>query len=440
MSPGGDLFDAAAEAQLASKAPLAARLRPKTLDEVIGQGHLLGPGAPLRVLIEADQLRSAILWGPPGTGKTSLARIVASSTQKSFESLSAVASGVKDVRDALEAARRRLGERGKGTILFIDEVHRFNKSQQDVLLPGVEEGLVILIGATTENPYFSVNPPLLSRATLWRLHPLGPADLETLVRRGLELEGAEATEEALEALVGSADGDGRAALSTLELAVALAQARSPESPPQDGRAGLVTQDDVSKARDGRLYHQGADDHYDQISAFIKSVRGSDPDAGLYWLARMLEAGEDPRFLARRLVILASEDVGLADPQSLVMANAAARALEFVGLPEAALHLAQATVYLALAPKSNRITLALGRARADLAAGQHHEVPAHLRDASYRGANALGHGNEYRYPHDTPVGWVEQQYRPADLEGHIYYEPSELGEERDIFDRLRHSQD
>jgi putative ATPase len=285
-----------------------------------------------------------------------------------------------------------------------------------------------------------VNPPLLSRATLWRLEALGPGDLETLVRRGLEVEEAEMDDETIDAVVGVADGDARAALTTVELAVALARAGSGRSGPQDGGLVLVTQDDVAKARDGRLYHQGADDHYDQISAFIKSVRGSDADAGLYWLARMLEAGEDPRFIARRLVILASEDVGLADPNALVAACAAARALEFVGLPEAALHLAQATVYLACSPKSNRITVALGRARADVASGLHHDVPPHLRDASYRGASALGHGTEYRYPHDTPIAWVEQQYRPAELEGHIYYEPSELGEERKIFDRLRHSQD
>ncbi|HVX22431.1 MAG TPA: replication-associated recombination protein A [Acidimicrobiales bacterium] len=444
----GDLFESAAEQRLQSRAPLAARLRPKTLDDVVGQRHLVAPGAPLRVLVESDRLGSVILWGPPGTGKTTLARLLADATAKAFVPLSAVTSGVKDVREALEGARRRLGEQGRGTILFVDEVHRFNKAQQDVLLPGVEEGLVVLVGATTENPFFEVNAPLMSRATLWRLEPLSTEDLATLVRRGLAVEGAEAADDAVDALVAAADGDARSALTTLEVAVALAEARSrPGSRPQpaaddaaagggEGAVPVVSVDDVVRARSGRLYHQGVDEHYDQISAFIKSLRGSDPDAGLYWMARMLEAGEDARFLARRMVILASEDIGMADPQALVVADAAARAVELVGLPEAALNLAHAVVYLATAPKSNRVTVALGRARDDIRSGRRGDVPAHLRDAHYRGAGSIGHGAGYVYPHDVAEGWVDQQYRPDEAEGHVYYEPSQHGREREIGDRLR----
>ena len=331
---GDDLFAGAAEERLTERAPLAARLRPKTLDQIIGQQHLVGPGAPLRALVEADRLTSAILWGPPGTGKTTLASVVASETAKRFVPLSAVSAGVRDVREVVEGARRLLGEQGRGTILFLDEVHRFNRAQQDALLPSVEEGLIVLIGATTENPFFEVNAPLLSRSTLWRLEPLSLDELAAVVARGLEAEGATATPEAIEALTGLADGDARAALTTLEVAVALAG------------DGPVTVDEVERARHSRLHHYGESAHYDYISAFIKSVRGSDPDAGLYWLAQMLESGEDARFVARRLVILASEDIGEADPLALVVADAAARAVEFVGLPEAQLNLAQAVVHLA----------------------------------------------------------------------------------------------
>ncbi len=424
------LFEAAAEERLRSRAPLAARLRPRSLDEVVGQRHLVGPGAPLRVLVEADRLGSVVLWGPPGTGKTTLARLLADTTAKEFVPLSAVTAGVKDVREAIEGARRRLGERGTGTILFLDEVHRFNKAQQDVLLPAVEDGLVVLVGATTENPFFEVNAPLMSRSTLWRLEPLDDEALGELVGRGLLAEGARADDGVTEAVVGAADGDARSALTTLEVAIALAAARSPGAQP------VVTVDDVVRARAGRLYHQGVDEHYDQASAFIKSVRGSDPDAGLYWMARMLEAGEDARFIARRLVVLASEDVGMADPMGIVVADAAARAVELGGLPEAALTLAHAVVYLASAPKSNRVTVALGRAREDVRSGTRGEVPPHLRDSHYRGAGQLGHGTGYRYPHDVPEGWVDQQYRPADLEGHVYYEPSPHGAEEKVAGRLR----
>ena len=431
------LFEAAAEERLRSRAPLAARLRPRTLGDVVGQCHLVGAGAPLRVLVERDRVGSVVLWGPPGSGKTTLARLVADATQKEMVALSAVTAGVKDVREAIEGARRRLGEQGRGTILFVDEVHRFNKAQQDVLLPAVEEGVVVFIGATTENPFFEVNPPLMSRATLWRLEPIGDDDMAALVRRGLAAEGAEAGDDALAAVVGAAEGDARAALTTLEVAVALAAARAERAGGGAGSAPPVpvTVDDVVQARAGRLYHQGVDEHYDQVSAFIKSIRGSDPDAGLYWMARMLEAGEDARFVARRLVILASEDVGMADPQALVVADAAARAVEMVGLPEAALNLAHAVVYLACAPKSNRVTVALGRARDDVRGAERAEVPAHLRDGHYRAAGRLGHGTGYRYPHDAPEGWVAQQYLPPGLEGHVYYEPSAHGEEREVAARL-----
>ena len=421
------LFADAADRRLQRQAPLAARLRPRTLDEVVGQEHLVGPGAPLRRLAESDRVTSSILWGPAGTGKTTLARLLADATAKHLTTLSATAAGVKDVREALAEAERRLGEQGQGTMLFIDEVHRFSKSQQDVLLPAVEDGLVVLIGATTENPFFEVNPPLLSRTSLWRLHPLSPDNLRTLIRRGLELEGADAEDEAVDAVVAACEGDARAALTTVEVAVALVRATEDEDEGGrdsggDGRVTL-TMDDMARARDGRLFHQGADEHYDQISALIKSVRGSDPDAGLYWMARMIEAGEDPRFLARRMVILASEDIGLADPQALLVAEAAARAVEYVGLPEAALNLAEAVIYLARAPKSNAVVVALGRAQADVRSSVGQEVPTHLRDAHYKGAATLGHGEGYVYPHDDPSGVVPQQYRPDALEGRVYYEPT-----------------
>jgi len=418
------LFADAAQRNLARQAPLASRLRPRTLDEVIGQTHLIGPGAPLRKLAESDRVGSAILWGPAGTGKTTLARLLAATTAKHLITLSATAAGVKDVRDALADAQLRLGEHGQGTMLFVDEVHRFSKSQQDVLLPAVEDGLVVLIGATTENPFFEVNPPLLSRTSLWRLHALSSEELSILVRRGLVAEEAQADEQAIDAVVAACEGDARAALTTVEVAVALARASA-----ADPNAPVVlTIDDMAKARDGRLFHQGADEHYDQISALIKSVRGSDVDAGLYWMARMIEGGEDARFLARRMVILASEDIGLADPQALLVAEAAARAVEYVGLPEAALNLAQAVIYLAQAPKSNAVLTALGRAQADVKGGLPQEVPMHLRDAHYKAAGSIGHGEGYQYPHGDPTGAAGQQYRPEALEGHVYYEPSSQGSE------------
>ncbi len=420
-----DLFAAAAEAIQAERAPLADRLRPVRLDDIVGQEELLGPGRPLRSLIEADSLGSIILWGPPGTGKTTLARVIARTTQRWFEQLSAVSASVKDVREILAQASARLGQHGQGTILFLDEVHRFNKAQQDALLPGVESGLISLIGATTENPHFEVNAALRSRSTLFRLLPLEPDALRTLVRRGLDAEGVDATDDATQLLIDRGGGDGRQVLTALGVAAALA--RRTASP-------RIDLEHVEAALGTKAIRYGRDDHYDVISAFIKSIRGSDPDAGLYWLARMLDAGESPRFIARRLVILASEDVGMADPMSLLIADAAARAVEFVGLPEAQLNLAHAVVHLATAPKSNSVTTAIFAAKSAAQGAGTGEVPRHLRDAHYSGASGLGHGDGYRYPHDDPSGWVEQQYRPPEVADQVYYTPSSHGAEPGRWER------
>ncbi|MGH9044792.1 MAG: replication-associated recombination protein A [Acidimicrobiales bacterium] len=425
---GGDLFERAAAERLKERAPLAARLRPRSLDEVVGQQDLVGSMGGLRALAESGRLGSTILWGPPGTGKTTIARLLAALTGRVFVSLSATSAGVKDLREVIERARATLGEQGRSTLLFIDEVHRFNKAQQDVLLPGVEEGLVCLVGATTENPFFELNAPLMSRAMLWRLRALSAEEIAAVVARGLKAEGAEASQDAVELIAASSAGDARSALNTTEAAVALARARG-------GDAERVVASDVGRARDARIFHQGVTEHYDQVSALIKSIRGSDPDAGLYWMARMLQAGEDPRFLARRLVILASEDVGLADPFALVLAAAAAQAVELVGLPEAALNLAECVVYLAAAPKSNRVTSALSRAGEDVQGSVRGEVPDHLRDShSPNAARRLG-TTAYRYPHDDASGWVDQPYRPQELEGHLYYEPSVHGREPELAEWL-----
>jgi putative ATPase len=426
-----DLFSAGMRERLERQAPLAARLRPKTLDEVVGQDHLLGRGRPLRRLIEADRISSVILWGPPGTGKTTLASLIASATSKRFVPMSAVTAGVKDVRETVELAREELRLHQRGTILFLDEIHRFNRAQQDALLPSVEDGTLVLVGATTENPSFAVNGPLLSRSTLFRLKPHDDASLRQLVARGLAVSNMAADGDAIDHLVSLADGDGRSLLTSLEVAMALA-----EDPDRDASTkGRVSLADAEAAVDARVLRYGPDDHYDVVSALIKSLRGSDPQAALYWLARMLTAGDDARFIARRLMIFASEDVGMADPMSLLVAEAAGRAVETVGMPEAQLVLGQAVVHLATAPKSNRVALGIWGAMGDVAERSAGAVPIHLRDAHYAGAARLGHGKGYRYPHDDPSGWVPQQYLPDDLIDRRYYEPSHHGLEARVAARM-----
>ena len=424
------LFDQQASSILIAQAPLADQLRPRTLDEMVGQQHLVGVGAPLRKLIESDKPASILLWGPPGTGKTTVVSILASTTQRAFISLSATSSGVRDVRQAVDAAKERLGYESRGTILFVDEIHRFSSTQQDSLLDAVEKGVISLVAATTENPYFSVVPPLLSRMTLFRFKPLSQEALTDLVYRALRRLQADCDEEALELLLAVANGDARAALGVLEVAASLYESEGAHS--MTPAKVHINSTLIHEAAGARYAHGGRDSHYDEASAFIKSIRGSDIDAGLFWLARMLDRGEDPRFIARRLVILASEDVGLADPNALGIAVAAAHAVELVGLPEAQLNLAEAVIYLARAPKSNRVTTALAKASQDVkslaASGPQGEVPPHLRGTGYKGASRLGHGEGYRYPHNFEGGVVEQQYRPSSVEGHVYYEPSGYGED------------
>lgn len=416
--------------------PLAARMRPRNLDEYVGQTHILAPGQLLRRAIEADRIQSLIFYGPPGTGKTSLAQIIARQTKSKFERLSGVESNVADMRRVLSGAAHRLENTGQSTILFIDEIHRFNKSQQDVLLPDVESGVVRLIGATTHNPFFFVNSPLVSRSQIFELKPLSEDELFDLIARalidadrGIGFMKIKIEKEAARHLARLADGDARKALNSLEIAALTT------SPEPDGTVRITLQvAEQSIQKKAVVYDGDGDAHYDTISAFIKSMRGSDPDAALYWLARMIHAGEDPRFIARRIVICAAEDVGLADPMALVLATSALEAAEFVGWPEAQIPLAEATIYIATANKSNSAVAAIGAALEDVKSGRTIAVPEHLRDASYKGAKRLGHGEGYKYAHDYEGHFVPQDYLGVDKR---YYEPTEQGVEKKIRDRLDH---
>ncbi len=421
-----NLFDLNKEETLQKSAPLAQRMRPQTLDEIVGQEHILAPGKLLRRSIETDRLSSIIFWGTPGCGKTTIANVIAKVTSKFYASLNAVTDGVQELRKITAKAEEDLALYGRQTILFIDEIHRFNKGQQDALLPSVEKGLIVLIGATTQNPYFSLNPALLSRSMIFELKALTQEQIVTLLKRSCtdELRGLGAyrlsvTDDAFAHLANCAQGDARIALNGLELAVLSSK------PNEDGlRVIDLAVVEESIQRPAVVYDSTGDEHYDIISAFIKSMRGSDPDAAIYYLARMLDAGEDPLFIARRIVILTVEDIGMADPQALVVAQSAAQALQFIGMPEGRLLLAQAVIYAATAPKSNSAYLAIDQALADIRRGEIGGVPDHLKDSHYAGAQKLGHGLNYRYPHEYPEGWVEQQYLPDLLKTKRYYQPNE----------------
>jgi putative ATPase len=431
-----ELFQQSRRAELERSAPLAARMRPRTLTEVVGQTHLVGPGHVLRRAIETDTLASAIFYGPPGTGKTSLARVIADATRAHFAPVNAVTTGVAELRRLIEEARERRVLQGTRTILFIDEIHRFNKAQQDVLLPHVEDGTVVLIGATTSNPFVDVIPTLVSRSRVFELQPLSIEELSTILSRaagdprGLGNDRVEIDPEAVRHIAQVANGDARAALNLLELAALT-------TPPDAAGTRRVTPASVGEAAQRRtlVYDREGDAHYDMISAFIKSLRGSDPDAAVYWMARMLAGGEDPRYIARRMIVHAAEDVGLADPQALLVAVAAAQAVESVGLPEARIPMAEAAIYIATAPKSNATVRAISRAAHDVEHEEAGPVPRGLRDASTRGARRMGNGEDYKYPHDYPGGFVAQQYVPDNIKDRIYYDPTAAGYEGRVRRRL-----